>query len=69
MRIEIAHSNRQSPVGTRKHVEDLPATEEVLTIIGGTNKIGGSHNTRDRYAKEAKNLPMALVHKADIRPI
>ena len=65
-RARITRSNRRNPVGTREPIEDLPTTEGVLTIIGGPYKARSSSSAGNRYAKEAKNPPQTLVHKADM---
>ena len=63
-----AHSHRQNPIRVKGHVEDLHATEEVLTIFEGPNEAGNSRQPCDRYPKKARHPPQALVHKADTRP-
>ena len=57
LRAGIECSCWQIPVGAKKHIEDLPTIEEVLTIFGGPYKAGNSHHTHDRYAKEVRNPP------------
>ena len=60
---------QQSLVGTRERIEDLPTIEEVLTIIGGLHKTWNSRHAHERYAKEARYPPQALVCEWDMHPI
>ena len=65
---ESAHSCRQRPIKNKGCIEDLPITEEVLNIFRGPCEAGSSHHARDRYAKEVRRPPQALVHKTEVPP-
>lgn len=57
--------SRHSAIQKKKNPEKM---REVFTIIGRPHMVGGNRNARDKYAKEARNLPQALVNKADKHP-
>ena len=43
----------------------LEKVHEVLTIIGGSNLAGESHNVRDQYAEDEKTLPLVRIQKTE----
>ena len=66
-RVKSACLCGQHPVRDRGRIEDLPTKKMIHTIFSGPCKVGSSHHARDRYAKEARRPPQALVHKTEVR--
>ena len=66
--VESACSCGQCPFWKKVHIKDLPTTEKVLTIFGRPYEARSSHHAYDRYAKEARCSPQALVHKIEVHP-
>ena len=69
LRTGIARFHRQIPIRTGKCIRDPHVTWEILTIIGGPYRAEESRYTCNRYAKEARNSPQALMHKAYKHPM
>ena len=61
-RARMVCSHRQISAGTRKRIEDLRGTGEVLTIIEVPHIARDNHSARDIYTKEARNSPQVHVH-------
>ena len=59
-----------APIGkfllrARKRTKHPYRKGEVLTIIRGPHVARNSHSARDRYAREARNLPQVHMHWVD----
>ena len=48
-------------VGDLIHIGEKPGTRKVKTIFGGSHEVGDSQRMRDKYAREVKTLPLAVV--------